>query len=214
MISPAGRPVSVVIADDHPLVLTALRDLIAVQSAFEVSGVASTGTEALDLILRTEANLAILDITMPGMSGIEVLQALNRSPSPARIIFLTATITDAQIVDAIVAGVWGILRKESAPDTLLDCLHTVSEMRKWLPPDLIQPALARRAERDRVQGSLTSREIQIAELIAEGHPNKVIARKLQVSEGTVKIHLHNIYQKLHMDNRTTLAAKALSWRDR
>ena len=124
-----------------------------------------------------------------------------------RVIFLTAAVTPAQVSDALAHGIWGILLKEAAPDKLIDCLRSVAEGRRWLSEELaanadplwntpLSPGLT----------GLTPRELEISELACSGMSNKLIALKLGAVEGTVKIHLHNIFQKLRITNRTALAA--------
>ncbi|WP_137389343.1 LuxR C-terminal-related transcriptional regulator [Rhodoligotrophos defluvii] len=210
MASPQS-PISVVIADDHPLVLRALQDILSQEPGFALAGCASSGDQALALICDTRPDIAVLDLTMPGKSGLEILRTMNLSSLPVRVVFLTATITDGQIIEAVAGGVYGILRKESAPEQLVECLREVGEGRKWLPAGLIQPALARETNRrrnlDRFD-ALTAREAEVVRLLSQGLSNKNIARKLELSEGTVKIHLHNVYRKLNVDSRTALVSIA------
>lgn len=207
---------SVLIADDHPLVLRALKDLISSEADFEVTAAVTDGASALSSIRYHPPNLAVLDLTMPGHSGLSLLKIIAGEALPVRVIFLTASISDEQILDAITAGVFGILHKESAPEVLIECMRHVAAGQKWLPPELVEPAITRQNDhrnRQRLQSELlTVREAEIVRLVSEGLSNKHIARNLGVSEGTVKIHLHNIYQKLRVDNRTRLAAMAFGWR--
>jgi DNA-binding NarL/FixJ family response regulator len=149
---------------------------------------------------------------MPGMTGLEVLEALEDEGLRTRVVLLTASATDSQIASAVGRGAWGIMLKESAGDDLLGCLRGVLAGERYLPPELVSPALAREAERqaatERVEDLLTAREREIATLVAEGLSNKQIARQVNISVGTVKIHLHNAYQKLGIPNRTALATWA------
>jgi DNA-binding NarL/FixJ family response regulator len=204
---------SVLLADDHPLILQALGDLIAGQPDFDVAASAANGAEALEIMRRLRPAIAVLDVNMPQLSGIDVLRLAGRENIPSKAIFLTAVLSDKDVVEAMAAGAWGIVLKQSAPETLIDCMRAVACGRKWLPADLVNPALQRetrrRNDQKRMEEALTQREIQIVGLAATGMPNKVIARQLNLSEGTVKLHLHNIYSKLGVSNRTELTALAL-----
>lgn len=202
--------VSVVLADDHPMLLQGLRDVISTQSDFTVVGTASNGEEALKLIRELKPQLAVLDLAMPVLNGLEVLKETSHDASPPRIVILTALINDRQVLDAVTSGVWGILLKESVPETLVDCLHAVVEGKRQLPEEMVEKAIARSAAvgpRQRIFDELlTPREHEIAVLVSEGQPNNEIAALLGLSAGTVRIHLHNIYDKLDIRNRTSLAA--------
>jgi len=202
----------IVLADDHPVVLRGLRSLIASAGTYDVVAIASDGAEALESVRQHDPDLAVFDIMMPKLSGLEVLRALEGEKHRARVIFLTAGANDEQITGAVAAGAWGIMLKDAAAEELLTCLDHVSQGKRWLPEQLVGPATERDAQRrsdnEKYEGVLTSREQQIAMLVAQGLANKEISRKIKISEGTVKIHLHNVYQKLGVANRTTLATAA------
>jgi len=206
------QKVSVVLADDHPLVLGGLKSLLGADRGFAIETSASNGLEAVEALRRLEPDLAVLDIQMPGLTGIEVLQAVEDEGLHTRIVFLTATASDEQIHKAVTHGAWGIMLKDAAAESLIECLRKVSQGERWLPPELVSPALHRESERrsdiDRLENLLTAREHEITLLVAQGLSNKQIARQTNISEGTVKIHLHNAYQKLRVSNRTTLAGLA------
>ncbi|MBL0405684.1 response regulator transcription factor [Microvirga aerilata] len=154
---------------------------------------------------------------MPGCTGVEVLKDIGSRNLRTRVILLTASAGDHQIVEAVERGVYGLMLKDAAADTLLECMRSVSAGRRWLPSDLVGAALERegekRAKTGQVENALTAREREIVSLVAEGLSNKEIARHLGVTDGTVKIHLHNIYRKLDVGNRTALTALSLSYRD-
>jgi two-component system nitrate/nitrite response regulator NarL len=204
---------NVILADDHPLLLRGLEDIVADDQSFAVVGVSSDGTSALAQIRQMRPHLAVLDIIMPGLSGLEIAKAIAAEGLPSRVILLSALISDEQVVQALTAGVSGILLKESAPDQFMDCLHAVASGGKWLPEDIIERALTQQAEQMRRQRGLretiTAREREIAELVCQGESNSAIAEKLGLSPGTVRIHLHNIYMKLNVKNRTALTALIL-----
>ena len=198
---------SVVLADDHPLLLRGLQEILGTADDFKVVGAASDGADAMSLIRDLRPDMAVLDVAMPGMGGLDLLRALQGQRHRLKAIFLTATISGPQIADAMAMGVWGILLKEYAPEALLDCMRQVAKGEKWLPSDLVAKAgaMPQMAVFEKF-GCLTARERQIAALICGGLSNRTIAQKLGASEGTIGIHLHNIFRKLEISNRTTLAA--------
>jgi DNA-binding NarL/FixJ family response regulator len=206
--------VRVVLADDHPIILSGLNGLLRERRNLEIVASVTNGHDALTCVRELEPELAVLDINMPELSGLDVLESIEAEGLSTRVIILTASATDAHITTAVSRGAWGIVLKDHAADTLLQCVDKISAGERWLPTELVDPALSREAERAKHSASfdtLTEREQEIASLIAEGLSNKHIARKAQISEGTVKIHLHNIYQKLGIANRTTLATLAQSY---
>ncbi|HUD93445.1 response regulator transcription factor [Sphingobium sp.] len=201
------RPHSVFLVDDHPVVLRGLAVLINLDPDFTVVGSTSDPKSAFAMIDRLKPDIAVLDINMPDVSGLALLRRMRSADLPARVIFLTAIISDAQLSDALANGIWGLLLKESAPDTLIDCLRRVAAGHPWLPDELA--ARASPGWNDGMKpglDTLTPRELEIAGHACRGLSNRLIARELGASEGTVKIHLHNIFQKLKIRNRTALAA--------
>jgi DNA-binding NarL/FixJ family response regulator len=199
----------VVLADDHPIVLSGLRALLQAEAGVEIVATAPDGATALEAIRAHEPNIAVLDIIMPQLTGLEVLDAVETNGLTTRVILLTSSATDEQIATAVERGAWGLLLKEHALDILMACFKTVAAGQRWLPEELVAPAVRRAAERRGTVGQLermlTAREYEIAGLVAQGLSNKHIARALAISEGTVKIHLHNMYEKLGGVNRTCLA---------
>lgn len=199
---------SLVLCDDHPLILRGLADLIAADTDIDIVATCRDGQQAVDAILEHMPDVAVLDISMPQRDGIEVLQQVAREQWPVRVVFLTGCITDEQVIQAIAAGAYGIVLKESAAASLVTCLRHVAEGRKWLPSSIVQPAISRAsaaARRTSPFALLTRREKEVARLIADGLSNRDVAARLAMSEGTVKIHLHTIYSKLGVDNRTAVA---------
>ena len=199
----------VVLCDDHPLLLRGLCDLLELEPDFPVVGASTSGREALGLLRSGAAEIGLLDVTMPEFGGMDILREVAASRLDVRIIFLTATITAAQISEALQLGVAGLLLKESAPEALISCLREVAAGRRWLPSELAAKAAISEGG-PKAQASagamLTRREMEIARLVCRGYSNKMIARELESSAGTVKIHLQNIYQKLQIANRTALAS--------
>ena len=203
----------VVLADDHPIVLSGLRVLLQAAPEVEIVATAPDGATALEAIRTYEPHIAVVDINMPQLTGLDVLDAVETNGLATRVILLTGSATDEQIATAVERGAWGFLLKEHALGTLMECLRTVAAGQRWLPEEVVAPAIRRATERRekdvQLARVLTAREYEIAGLVAQGLSNKHIARRLTISEGTVKIHLHNTFEKLGGLNRTSLAVAVL-----
>jgi DNA-binding NarL/FixJ family response regulator len=144
---------------------------------------------------------------MPNQSGLDVLRALAGKHERCRRVLLTAAIRDEEIVEAVRLGVMGIVLKESSPEALLDCVRTVHAGKQWIERDTLARALQSAVARppaERSPDALTPRELEIVRMVSQGLRNKAIAERLAISEGTVKVHLHNIYEKLAVDGRLEL----------
>jgi DNA-binding NarL/FixJ family response regulator len=205
--------ISIVVADDHPVVLHGVADVLRANSDMNVVAVCGDGATALEAIRKWSPNVAVLDILMPGVSGLDVLASIAADGLATKVVLLTATASEGQLLRAIAGGVQGIVLKEAALTELVRCIRVIAEGRQWLPSALVDAALENETRRRSTSRLLTIREREISLLVAEGLSNKEVGRRLELSEGTVKIHLHNIYQKLHVSNRTTLAALAITHRD-
>src|SRR5215211_1268726 len=132
-MQPRGQAVRVVLADDHPIVLTGLRAVLQVEPGVEIVAAAPEGATALELIRAHEPNLAVLDINMPQLTGLDVLEALEADGLSTRVVLLTGSVSDEQIMSAVERGAWGLLLKENALGTLITCLGVVCSGRRWLP---------------------------------------------------------------------------------
>ena len=211
------RTLSIVVADDHPVVLHGIAAILQADAEMEVVAVCSDGAAAVKAIRKFTPSVAVLDVAMPGLNGLDVLAAIATDGHGTKVVLLTATATDGQILTAIARGVKGILLKDAALDDLVDCVREVAAGRNWLPSDVIDAALERETGRRwmglRVTESLSLREREVMLLVSEGLSNKGVGRRLNLSEGTVKIHLHNIYQKVGVANRTALTGLAIAYRD-
>lgn len=205
---------TVVIADDHPIVLRGLKSLIDEHPDFAVAATATNGRDASDVIQTHAPSLAVLDLRMPQMTGLEVLADLRAAGLSTRVVLLAATASDFDIYQAIADGVAGLVLKEAAPDTLIDCLKVVSSGQTWFPHDIVDPAVAREATRrhqwEQLSRALTPREREIVDLIADGRSNKDLAFALGLSEGTVKVHINNIFRKLGASTRADVVRMALA----
>ena len=211
------KPVSVVIADDHPVVLQGIAEILRAQPDISVVAACNGGRDATAAIQQFTPDVAVLDIIMPDLSGLDVLLSIGGDRFKTRVVLLTAVATDDRILAAMTSGAKGLLFKDAAPDNLVDCIRDVAKGKLCFPNDLIDAALdrkiGRQADGECPIEALTPREAQIALLLSEGLSNKLVAWQLKMAEGTVKVYLHNIYEKLGIPNRTALCAWAIPHRD-
>ena len=202
----------VLIADDHPVVISGIEAILR-DTPYEVIGTARSGAQVLDALPQARPDLLLLDVRMPDQGGIDVLRTLRSRGDERPVVLLTASLTDQLLMDAIELGVQGIVLKEGAQHLLVRCLDDVKAGRRWIARELLQQALEMKMNEGSGAStgglrSLTPRERAIAGLVAHGKRNREIAGELGISEGTVKIHLHRIYEKLGVSNRTELAVLA------
>jgi len=205
-------PIRIAIADDHALVLHGLKRLFDGEQEFEVVECCGNGAEAIAAARRGNVDVLLLDIKMPGLSGIDVLRTLSAERLKCSTVLLTAALSDSDAVEGLKLGVRGIVLKESSPDTLLECIRRVSRGEQWVDSETMTRALDTITRRESMANdpnrTLTARELEIVRMIAQGLRNKAIAERLFISEGTVKIHLHNVYEKLGLDGRLELMLHA------
>jgi two-component system, NarL family, nitrate/nitrite response regulator NarL len=211
------KPVSVVIADDHPVVLQGITEILRAQPDISVVAACNGGRDATAAIQQFTPDVAVLDIIMPDLSGLDVLLSIVGDRFKTRVVLLTAVATDDRILAAMTGGAKGLLFKDAAPDNLVDCVREVANGKLCFPNDLIDAALkresGRQADGECSIGALTPREAQVTLLVSEGLSNKLVAWQLKMAEGTVKVYLHNIYEKLGIPNRTALCALTIPHRD-
>src|SRR6516164_9067066 len=203
--------ISIVVTDDHPAVLHGVVDVLESNSDMNVVAACTNGTAALRAIRELAPTVAVVDILMPGLNGLDLVASISAERCPTNVVVLTATASEEQLLTAIAGGAKGIVFKDAALPELVQCVRRVAAGGQWLPSNLINAALARGARQ--AAEPLTNRERQIVEMVAEGLSNKEIGRRLDLSEGTVKVHLHNVYRKLGVNNRTALAAMAITRRE-
>lgn len=205
-------PITLVLADDHPLVLDGLEQLFRQEQDFQVLARCVNGEETLQAVRRYQPDVLILDIRMPGKDGLAVLQEMNKEKLPTRVVILTAALDEDDVLEAIRLGVRGVVLKEMAPQLLVRCTRKVHAGEQWLEKRSVALALEKMLRREagtrQLAKVLTPREIEIVRMVAAGLRNKEIAEKLFISEGTVKIHLHNIYEKLSVKSRLELVRYA------
>jgi two-component system nitrate/nitrite response regulator NarL len=205
-------PIRVVLADDHPLVLTALDQLFRSHPDFEVLSSHRDGQGALEAVRNDDPDVLVLDLRMPGTDGLTVLRELKKDRSTTRVVVLTAAVDQHDVLEAIRLGAQGVVLKEMAPRLLLDAVRKVQAGGRWVETQLagraMEEMLNREAAVERLSSILTAREIEVARLAAEGLSNAQIAGRLFISEGTVKLHLHHVYGKLNVARRPDLARYA------
>jgi two-component system, NarL family, nitrate/nitrite response regulator NarL len=205
------RRTSIVIADRHPVVLQGLKSVLGATSGFEVVASCSDGTSCMEAIRSLVPDIAILDISMPGLTCLEILAIANTENLPTRLVIFTASLEDHELVMSAATGAYGVIMKDAAPEILVQSLRQVAEGRKLLPLRGSDQVASRDKRNVAIaENVLTDRERQIIALVSEGLSNKEIARRLNIAGGTIKVHLHNVYQKLEISNRTVLAALAIS----
>jgi DNA-binding NarL/FixJ family response regulator len=205
-------PITLVIADDHPLILDAMENLFRLEKDFQVVARCLDGDAALDAVRRHQSDILVLDIQMPAKDGLVVLREMRKEQLRTRVVILTATLDEEGLTEAVRLGVRGLVLKELAPKLLVECIRKVHGGALWLEKRLVTSTLEKLLQRETARNEaaqvLTPREIEIIEQVAAGLRNMEIGQKLFISEGTVKIHLHHIYQKLGVDSRTQLTRYA------
>jgi DNA-binding NarL/FixJ family response regulator len=191
-----------VLADDHPIVLDGLEQVFRLEPDMHVVGRATSALASLTAVERHRPDVLVLDLSFPDHDATWVLERLPGLRVPTRVVILTAFADEARLQAVMRLGARGVVLKEMASRVLVDCVRAVHAGSTWGPGDAGAPPAAR-DEAAPLQG-LTTREVEVAGLVALGMRNREIAERLAISEGTVKIHLHNIYEKLGIDGRSQL----------
>src|SRR5437667_6477501 len=204
--------IKVAIADDHSLVRQGLRRYLDMADGIEVVGEASNGKELLDLVGRTQPQIALVDIRMPEMDGLEAARLIRDQHPKVGVIMLTASDARQFVVEAVPAGARGYVLKARDAEHLIQTVRLVAGGNMVIDPQLVV-ALAEELQdakdRDRKAETLTAREVEVLQLLAFGHTNKDIAAQLFISADTVKTHLEHIFEKLGTSDRTAAVAEAL-----
>jgi len=197
---------TVVLADDHPFMRAGVEAVLR-GTPFRIAAMANDGDEALAAVAEHDPDICIFDVRMPKRSGVEVLQVIREKGDSRPVVLLTAALEDHSLLAAVRSGVNGIVLKDGAEDALIDALERVERGEKAIPQPLLQRALDLSLSGGKADplGPLAPRERQIAAEVGRGLRNREIAESLSMSEGTVKVYLHTIYQKLGIKNRTELA---------
>ena len=211
------EPIRIVVADDHLIFRKGLRALLEAERGFVVVGEAGDGEEAVTQVRALRPDVLLLDLAMPGASGMEALSELARGPGGVRVVLLTAAIERAEVVKSLELGAFGVVMKNSPPEILFKAIRGVMSGQHWIGRESIRDvvdALRRYSESapPKPKFGLTPRELEITSAIVLGCSNKEIAKKYVLSEDTVKHHLTNIYEKVGASNRLELALFAVHHR--
>ena len=200
--------IRVLIADDHGVVREGLRAFLALQDDVEVVGEAADGEEAVSAVERLTPDVALVDLVMPRVDGIEAIRRIRAIRPETRVIVLTSFVDEDKMLPAVRAGASGYLLKDVQPQDLVGAIRTVHGGGTLLHPTVVEE-LVREVSRAPTENPLTEREREVLALIARGRANKAIARELGVSEKTVKAHVGNILAKLGLTDRTQAALWAV-----
>lgn len=198
------------VADDHPIVLDGIHALVQ-KTDIQIVARCRNGEQVMEELVRSRPDLLLLDVEMPKMTGLQVLRTLREQGNAIPIILLTASLTSAEAIEAIHLSVNGLVLKESAPFQLLQCIESVRAGERWIDPEATLRALRHASNQEQTStriSPLTPRELDLVRLVVSGLRNKEIAAEMSITEGTVKMHLHNIYEKLEIGSRTELALYA------
>lgn len=200
---------SIMLVDDHPLLRKGLRQLITLGDDMEVVAEASNGADAITLANEHDPDLILMDLNMQGMDGLETLRRMREDGISSRIVMLTVSDADEDVLNAISSGADGYLLKDMEPEEMLAQIERALTGKMVLSESVTQvlatairnPLVKQDIEKD----SLTQREWEILKLIAKGMSNKLIARELNISDGTVKVHVKHLLKKLHLRSRVEAA---------
>lgn len=200
--------IDIVLADDHPVVRRGLTQFFEEVDDLRVVAECEDGESALAEVRKHNPQVLIVDLRMPRASGLEVLRRLRSETNQPATIVLAGNISDDEVVEAMRLGAKGVVLKEMAPMLLVQCIRKVAAGGVWLEKEAIGRALGKILQGDasRAKNILTPREVEIVKMVAEGHGNREVAERLFISEGTVKTHLHTIYEKLGLKGRVQLVA--------
>jgi DNA-binding NarL/FixJ family response regulator len=217
--APIKTKIRIAIADDHPIFRDGLCRLLSLEDDFDVVGQVESGLQVAEVVQQCDPDILLLDLNMPGLSGLAALETLKAASSRTRVILLTASDNQHEFVQALKLGSCGIVLKQTATESLIDSIRRVhageicldsdttgAVIRRFVaneeapsPPQI--PAVSRECDRS----PLSLREGEIVNLVAQGFKNKDIAEKMFITEQTVKNHLHNIFDKLNVSDRLELA---------
>ena len=195
--------IRVLLAEDHGLVRAGLERLLATADDVEVVGGAADGAEAIELALRLRPDVVLMDLSMPGVDGIEATRAIVAENEDVQVVVLTSLSDRERILAALDAGAVGYLLKDAEPGELIGGIRAAARGESPLAPKAAKALLTARAGRERAE--LSVRERDVLRCVAEGKPNKLIARELGISEKTVKTHLTRVFQQIGVTDRTQAA---------
>ena len=203
------EPATILLIDDHPMLRTGVKQLISMAPDITVVGEASNGEQGIELAESLDPDLILLDLNMPGMNGLETLDKLREKSLSGRIVVFSVSNHEEDVVTALKRGADGYLLKDMEPEDLLKALHQAAAgemvLSEALTPVLAASLRANRATTERDVNQLTPRERDILKLIAQGLPNKMIARRLDITESTVKVHVKHMLKKMKLKSRVEAA---------
>jgi DNA-binding NarL/FixJ family response regulator len=195
--------IRVLLAEDHGLVRAGLERLLATVEDIDVVGGAANGSEAVELAAQTSPDVILMDLSMPGMDGIEATRAIVAAHEDVQIVVLTSLSDRDRILAALDAGAVGYLLKDAEPEELIGGIRAAARGESPLAPKAARALLTARAKSERSE--LSEREREVLRCVAKGMPNKLIARELGISEKTVKAHLTRVFQQIGVTDRTQAA---------
>jgi two-component system, NarL family, response regulator len=198
------EPYRVLVADEHPIVREGLAAVINRRSDMIVIAEASSGQDAVDQFVAQSPDLAILELELPLMDGIETVKSICAKNSAARLVVFTTCVGEEDIYRALRAGAFGYLLKSTSLTELIECILAVAQGKRWIPPS-VAAQLGKRVQ----DGGLTPRETQVMRALTIGKSNKEIGSALDISESTVKVHVTHILEKLNVTGRTEAINVAL-----
>ncbi len=201
------KKLSILIADDHPVVRDGLRGMLESQADFEVVGEAEDGAQAIQLVAELKPEIVLMDLRMPVVDGVTAIREIKGSQAESQILVLTTYDSDADILPAIEAGATGYLLKDSSREELYGAIRATARGETVLAPTVAARLVGRM--RAPAEEKLSSRELEVLQLVAEGASNKEIASSLHISQATVKSHLIHIFGKLGVSDRTAAVTVAL-----
>lgn len=211
-------PATILLIDDHPMLRNGVKQLIALDPSLKVIGEASSGEQGVEWAKRLDPDLILLDLNMPGLHGLDTLDILRQTPLSGRVVVFSVSNNEQDVVNAFKRGADGYLLKDMEPEDLLVALRQAASGKMVLSAELTPLLAANLRETkptgDRTLESLTPRERDIIKLIAEGLPNKMIARRLNITESTVKVHVKHLLKKMQLKSRVEAAVWMLQGHQR
>jgi DNA-binding NarL/FixJ family response regulator len=199
-------PIRLLIVDDHPIMRDGLRGVFSDDPGFDVVGEAADGADAVRLAQQTQVDVILMDLRMPTMGGVEAIARLRQAGNPARVLILTTYDADRDVLPAIEAGATGYLLKDAPREELLRAVRAAHAGQPVLAPSVASTLMTRAGAP--AYDALSPREVEVLRLVAEGATNQSAARRLLVSETTIKTHLLHIYTKLGVRDRASAVATA------
>lgn len=192
-----SKPVRILVADDHLVYRIGIRSLIGSEPGFEVVGEASDGMEAIELYRSLRPDVLLLDLRMPQKSGIEVVNAIRKEFSDARLLIVTSYQTEEEIFQVLKAGALGYILKDMGRETLIEAIRSVHGGKRWVSPAILKQFTSRV-----LRQQLTTREMEVLRLLARGLTNREISNVFNISESTIKNHVNSLLTKLEVADRT------------